>query len=101
MLIPLNYWDFMDSILCLPNFEAILFITHDIDMAVIYANRVLLVSEGTVIADGAPEEILKDYDLLERCRVVPTSLLDLNLEMVDRTKKFMRAEALAHFSPVA
>ncbi|OGO16400.1 MAG: hypothetical protein A2Z14_04505 [Chloroflexi bacterium RBG_16_48_8] len=95
-----NYMDFMDSILRLPNFEAILFITHDIDMAVIYANRVLVVSEGTVVADGAPEEVLKDYDLLERCRLVPTSLLDLNLEMFDRTQKFMRAEALAHISPV-
>jgi len=96
-----NYMNFMDSILCLPNFRAILFITHDIDMAVIYANRVLVVSEGTVVADGAPEEVLKDYDLLDRCRLVPTSLLDLNLEMVDCTKKFMRAEALAHISPTA
>jgi energy-coupling factor transporter ATP-binding protein EcfA2 len=95
-----NYMDFMDSILQLPNFEAILFITHDIDMAVIYANRVLLVSEGTVVADGAPEEVLKDYDLLRKCRLVPTSLLDLNLTMYDRTQKFMRAEALAHFTPV-
>jgi energy-coupling factor transporter ATP-binding protein EcfA2 len=95
-----NYMDFMDSILQLPNFEAILFITHDIDMAVIYANRVLVVSEGTVVADGAPEEVLKDYDLLTKCRLVPTSLLDLNLTMYDRTQKFMRAEALAHFSPV-
>ena len=94
-----NYMDFMDSILQLPNFEAILFITHDIDMAVIYANRVLVVSEGTVVADGAPQEVLKDYALLRKCRLVPTSLLDLNLEMFDRTQKFMRAEALAHFSP--
>jgi len=95
-----NYMDFMDSILRLPNFEAILFITHDIDMAVVYANRVLLVSEGTVVADGAPEEVLHDYDLLTRCRLVPTSLLGVNLEMFEHTQKFMRAEALAHISPV-
>jgi energy-coupling factor transport system ATP-binding protein len=95
-----NYMDFMDSILRLPNFEAILFITHDIDMAVVYANRVLLVNEGTVVADGAPQEVLHDYDLLTQCRLVPTSLLGVNLEMYKRTQKFMRAEALAHFSPV-
>ena len=41
-----NYMDFMDAILQMPGFEAILFITHDIDLAVIYANRVLLVSAG-------------------------------------------------------
>lgn len=95
-----NYMDFMDSILRLPNFEAILFITHDIDLAVVYANRVLMVSEGTLVADGAPEEVLKDYELLAACRLVPTSLLGVNLEMIDQTHKFMRAEALAHFTPV-
>jgi energy-coupling factor transporter ATP-binding protein EcfA2 len=94
-----NYMDFMDSILRLPNFEAVLFITHDIDLAVVYANRVILVSEGTVVADGRPEEVLRDYDLLKRCRVVPTSLLDVNLEMLARSGQFMRAEALARFSP--
>ena len=34
-----NYMNFMDSILQMPGFEAILFITHDVDLAVIYANR--------------------------------------------------------------
>jgi energy-coupling factor transporter ATP-binding protein EcfA2 len=96
-----NYMDFMDSILRLPNFEAILFITHDIDLAVVYANRVILVSDGTVVADGSPEEVLHDYDLLRRCRVIPTSLLDVNLEMLNRTGQFMRAESLARFSPDA
>ena len=42
-----NYMNFMDAILQLPGFEAILFITHDVDLAVIFANRVLLVAGGT------------------------------------------------------
>ncbi len=91
-----NYMDFMDSILSIPGFDAILFITHDIDLAVVYANRVLLVSEGRLIADGPPEEVLLDRTRLEACRLVPTSLLALNIEMYDQTGKFMRAEALAH-----
>ena len=91
-----NYMEFMDAILQLPNFEAILFITHDIDLAVIYANRVLLVSDGQVIADGKPEEVLRDFDLLSATRLVPTSLLKLNLERVHATGRFLRAETLAH-----
>jgi len=91
-----NYMEFMDAILQLPNFEAILFITHDIDLAVIYANRVLLVSDGQVIADGKPEEVLRDFDLLSATRLVPTSLLKLNLERVHVTGRFLRAETLAH-----
>lgn len=91
-----NYMGFMDAILQMPGFEAILFITHDVDMAVIYANRVILVADGAVRADGRPEEVLRDYELLRACRVVPTSLLDLNLANLPKTGRFMRAEALGH-----
>jgi energy-coupling factor transport system ATP-binding protein len=92
-----NYMGFMDSILGLPNLEAIMFITHDLDIALIYANRVILVADGAVRADGKPEEVLKDYQLLKHCRVVPTTLLDLNLELLPKTGRFLRAEALGHF----
>jgi len=91
-----TYIVFMDAILQLPGFEAILFITHDVDLAAIYANRVILVADGAVRADGRPEVVLKDYELLRACRVVPTSLLDLNLEKLPQTGEFMRAEALGH-----
>jgi len=91
-----NYIEFMDAILQLPSFEAILFITHDIDLAVIYANRVLLVADGRVAADGPPETVLEDFERLRACRVVPTSLLQTNLEMLPQTGRFLRAEALAH-----
>lgn len=91
-----NYMDFVSSILQLPNFEAILFITHDIDMAVIFANRVLLVNQGTIAADGSPQEVLKDRQRLVDCRLVPTSLLQVNLDAYPITQHFYRAEELAH-----
>ena len=91
-----NYMSFMDAILQLPGFEAILFITHDVDLAVIYANRVLMVADGTIVADGSPHAVLGDVQRLEKCRLVPTSLLSLNLERWPRTGRFLRAEALAH-----
>ncbi|HEX7975680.1 MAG TPA: ABC transporter ATP-binding protein [Anaerolineales bacterium] len=94
-----NYMDFMDAILQLPSFDAILFITHDVDLAVIYANRVLLVDRGKVAADGAPEQVLRDFDRLRASRVVPTSLLEANLKYFPHTQHFMRAEALAHLKP--
>jgi energy-coupling factor transport system ATP-binding protein len=90
-----NYIDFMNAILQLPNFDAILFITHDIDLAVIYANRILMVNDGRLVADGKPQDILKDYDHLRRNRLVPTSLLDVNLKYLGKTGRFMRAEQIA------
>ena len=90
-----NYIDFMDAIMDLPNFAAVLFITHDIDLAVIYANRVMMVNKGRLIADGKPKEVLEDLSFLRENRLVPTSLLAQNLEHYPETGGFMRAEALA------
>lgn len=102
-----NYTRFMDF-MCRPvdgsqsllsaNFAATLFITHDLDLAVTYANRVLLVGNGTVVADGPPEEVLKDFELLDRYRVRPTSLLNLNLSLLPKTGGFLPAEALAAYA---
>ncbi len=91
-----NYMNFMDSILQMPGFEAVLFITHDVDLAVIYANRVLLFADGRLVADGPPYEVLCDLARLQACRLLPTSLLSLNLQRFAETGRFLRAEALAH-----
>jgi energy-coupling factor transport system ATP-binding protein len=96
-----NYVSFMESILQLPSFKAVLFITHDVDLAAVYANRILLIKRGQVVADGSPASVLKDFDRLRDCRVIPTSLLQANLDMLPRTGRFMRAEALAHIPPAS
>jgi energy-coupling factor transport system ATP-binding protein len=93
-----NYLSFMDTILQMPGFDSILFITHDVDLSVVYANRVLLLYDGQIISDGSPHDVLKDEDRLRRSRVLPTSLLRLNLEYFPQTGSFLRAEALAHSS---
>jgi energy-coupling factor transporter ATP-binding protein EcfA2 len=90
-----NYIEFMDAISKLPNFSAVLFITHDIDLAVIYANRVLMINDGQLVCDGSPHEILKDFAYLRKNRLVPTTLLETNLAYYEKTGKLMRAEALA------
>ncbi len=91
-----NYRFFMDSILEMPGFGSIVFITHDVDLAVVYANRILLLSEGKLVSDGSPQEVMRDEKMLKRCRVLPTSLLDINLKHFPQTGRFMRAEELAH-----
>ncbi len=100
-----NYMNFMDGILgwqdsgkLASNFDAVLFITHDLDLAVIFASRVILLSDGRVVADGPPEEVLRDQALLERCRIVRTSLLEENLRLLPKTGRFLRAEELAEFA---
>jgi energy-coupling factor transport system ATP-binding protein len=101
-----NYTHFMET-LCRPsngsksvlteNFAATMFITHDLDLAVTYANRVLLFGDKHIIADGKPEDVLKDEERLLRYRVRPTSLLRLNIDLLSKTGRFMPAESLANF----
>jgi len=102
-----NYTRFMEALcsaaddtrsILAANFESTLFITHDLDLAVTYANRVLLFGDKHIVADGKPEDVLKDIDLLLKYRVRPTSLLHLNLELIAKTKRFLPAELLAEFS---
>ena len=108
-----NYTHFMDDIVshmrtdadsanARPGFEALAFITHDLDLAITYANRIMLVADGRIVADGAPEEVLVDTARLERCRIHPTSLLDANLAALNKTTpsgiqshQFMSAAELA------
>ncbi|MFL5803216.1 MAG: ABC transporter ATP-binding protein [Roseiflexaceae bacterium] len=90
-----SYMQFMDGILGLGVFAAQIFITHDLDLAISYANRVLLFADGRIVADGPPHEVLARADLLERCRLRPTSLLDENLRLLPHTGTFQRLEHLA------
>lgn len=102
-----NYTHFMDA-MCRPqngakslvaeNFAATLFITHDLDLAVTYANRVLLFGDKRIVADGKPEDVLKDFDLLMKYRVRPTSLLRMNVNLLPRTGQFLAAEELAAYA---
>ena len=82
----------------LEGLAATVLITHDVDLAVSYATRVVLIRDGRIEADGPPEQVLADCALIERCRIVPTSLLELNLRLLPRTGRFLPIEQLAPFA---
>lgn len=53
---------------------AVLFATHDLDVAAAHADRVVVFDAGSVIADGPVRAVLSDDALLERAGLVPTPL---------------------------
>jgi energy-coupling factor transport system ATP-binding protein len=85
----------MDEIVALPDLEGVIFITHDLDLAIAYANRVWILRAGTLAADGTPEDVLSLPTLLRECGLLPTSLLEANLAALPHTGRFLRAELLA------
>ena len=54
---------FLDAIWQLDGIDSIYFITHDIDMALSRADRVVVVHDGRIIADATPAEIVHDLSL--------------------------------------
>ena len=69
------YISFMEYLRSLPELDALLFITHDLDLALRFTQRVLLMKDGNLVADGPPLQVLADPNLLEECNLRPTSLL--------------------------
>jgi len=78
-----SYIAFMEYLRDLPTMDALLFITHDLDLALRYTRRVLLLKEGNLVADGLPLQVLADTKLLEACNLRPTSLLRYLLSQSD------------------
>ena len=96
-----SYTHFMEDIVGAGadhSFDAVLFITHDLDLAIIYANRILLVADGELVADGTPQVVLRDSTILERCHIRPTTLLKENLRVLPSSGRFMSAPLLADYA---
>lgn len=49
--------------------KTLLIATHDVDFAYRYADRILVFSEGGIIADGTPQEVFHRKEILERAHL--------------------------------
>lgn len=70
---------FLAEIGALSGLESLYFITHDVDLALLYSDRCLLMRSGALEGQGPPLEVLVDRKRLEAFRLRPTSLLEANL----------------------
>ena len=70
-----SYISFMEYLRSMKGLDALLIITHDIDLALRFTQRVLLLKEGNIVGDGPPLQELADPALLYECNLRPTSLL--------------------------
>ena len=49
----------------------ILFTTHDIEAAIRYSDRILVMNNGKIIADGPPRKIIKEAEILKKANLRP------------------------------
>lgn len=56
--------------------KTLLIATHDVDFAYRYADRILVFSDGEIIADGTPQEVFHKKEIMERAHLkVPAVMM--------------------------
>lgn len=70
-----NIFRIMETVKRLQFLQSIIFCTHDIQTAMRYADRIIILREGAVVYDGAPSGLFDDPDLAEAAGlIVPLSV---------------------------
>lgn len=90
-----NAATFMREVRRIEGLESVYFVTHDADLALANADRILLLREGRVVADGAPLEVIADRDRWLASNLRYTSLMEANLRWQESTGRFLDGAALA------
>jgi energy-coupling factor transport system ATP-binding protein len=87
---------FMAAVATIPGLESLYFITHDVDLALTHADRILVLRDGRVVADGPPAEVVEDDVLWRTSNLHRTSLVEANLAWDGRHgNRFLDARSLA------
>jgi energy-coupling factor transporter ATP-binding protein EcfA2 len=85
---------FMGELLDIPALESVYLVTHDVDLALAHADRILLFRGGEIVADGSPAQVIEDEDRWSSCNLRVTSLMRANRQYGTATR-FLDTEALA------
>ena len=88
---------FMDAIRAIPGMESIYLITHDVDLALSHADRILVLRDGRVAADGPPMRVIEDEDRWFAANLHRTSLIDANRRWRNPGERFLDASGLARW----
>ena len=86
---------FMREVGAIEGLDSLYFVTHDVDLALTHADRILLFRDGRVIADGSPMEVIADTARWRACGLRVTSLMEANARYGSADGKFLDADTLA------
>jgi energy-coupling factor transport system ATP-binding protein len=90
-----NAATFMQEVRRIEGLESVYFVTHDADLALSNADRIILLRAGRVVADGTPLEVIADRERWTAANLRYTSLMEANVRWQDRTGRFLDGAALA------
>jgi energy-coupling factor transporter ATP-binding protein EcfA2 len=87
--------EFMRGVLAIPGLRSLYLVTHDVDLALTHADRILLFREGRVVANGPPMEVIADIVRWKACNLRFTSLMEANMRWGPAAGRFLDADTLA------
>jgi energy-coupling factor transporter ATP-binding protein EcfA2 len=87
--------EFMRGVVAIPGLRSLYLVTHDVDLALTHADRILLFREGRVVADGPPKEVIADTVRWKACNLRFTSLMEANMRWGPAEGRFLDADTLA------
>jgi energy-coupling factor transport system ATP-binding protein len=90
-----NAATFMREVRRIEGLESVYFVTHDADLALANADRIILLRDGRVAADGTPLEVIADRERWTASNLRYTSLMEANVRWQARTGRFLDGAALA------
>lgn len=87
---------FMRAVAEIPGLDSLYFVTHDVDLALTHSDRILVVRDGRIVADGPPASVVEDAERWAACNLERTSLMEANLAWSAQSdRRFLDAPALA------
>jgi energy-coupling factor transport system ATP-binding protein len=57
--------------------STLVFCTHDIEIAMLYATRILVMNEGQIIADGKGKDVIKNIDILRKASLTQPPIVEI------------------------
>jgi energy-coupling factor transporter ATP-binding protein EcfA2 len=68
--------------------HVLVLVTHDVEFAIQAVDRLLILSQGQLIADGSPHQILSNPVLLKRARLLPPQLTQFAHQLAEHFPQF-------------
>lgn len=79
--------------------STLVFCTHDIEIAMLYATRILVMNEGQIIADGKGRDVIKNIEILRKASLTQPPVVEIaNYLGIDAFSIAELVETLTHRS---
>ncbi|MEO7869153.1 MAG: ATP-binding cassette domain-containing protein [Candidatus Limnocylindria bacterium] len=88
---------FLDEVLAIAGLESVYLVTHDVDLALTRADRILVLRDGRVVANGPPAKVIEDEELWIACNLQITSLMRANRAWRPPEGRLLDAATLAGY----